>query len=129
MDSSSASSFDLAGGADTIVAPATPPGRGALAIVRISGPRAAELVTRVCPALDVAAVRRAQLVEIRDGGGAVLERAVAVRYAAPRSYTGEDMVELTVHGSPALVRRTVELLVDAGCRPARPGELTRRAVA
>ncbi len=129
MDSSNASSFDLAGGADTIVARATPPGQGALAVVRVSGRGVERAAARICPRLDLGQPRRAQLVALRDPSGAALDRAVVIPYAAPSSYTGEDMLELMIHGSPALTRSVMELFVQVGCRLAQPGEFTRRAVA
>lgn len=126
--SSSGLSSVLAGGADTIVAVATPQGRGALAVVRVSGGEAFAVAGRLCPRLDPSRAWRAQLVEVWEGGEA-LDRAVAIPYRAPRSSTGEDMVELLLHGSPYLVRRVVEGCVEGGARPAVPGEFTRRAVA
>jgi tRNA modification GTPase len=127
--SSSGLSSVLAGGADTIVARATPPGRGALALIRVSGPQTAVCTARVCPGLDFHDGRTARLTTIVDGAGERLERAVAVTYPGPRSYTGEDMLEITVHGSPYLVSSVVEAFVAAGARPAYAGEFTRRAVA
>ncbi|NOZ95585.1 MAG: GTP-binding protein, partial [Acidobacteria bacterium] len=129
MVSSSASSFDLAGGADTIVAPATPPGSGALAVVRVSGPGVASVARSVCPGLDLARPRYAQLVGLRRSDGEVVERGIVIPYVGPSSYTGEDMLEVMVHGSPALVRGIVALFVGWGCRIAERGEFTRRAVA
>jgi tRNA modification GTPase len=72
---------------------------------------------------------QAQLVSIVDGAGREIDSAVAIPYRQPRSYTGEDMVELTVHGSPYLVRTILEGSVAAGCRLAEAGEFTRRALA
>jgi len=126
--SSSAWSSVLAGGADTIVARATPDGRGALAVVRLSGPEATRIAGEICSSFDVARPWRAQLVELRDETVAG-ERAVAIAYRAPRSATGEDMVELILHGSPFLVSWVLEACRGAGARPAAPGEFTRRAVA
>lgn len=122
-------SFDLAGGADTIVALATPPGHGALAVVRLSGIDTARVAQELCPGLDTNAAWQAQLTTVRCGNGVPEERAVAIVYRGPRSYTGEDMLELTIHGSPALVAGVIGECVARGCRPARPGEFTRRAVA
>ena len=122
-------SFVLAGGADTIVARATPAGRGALAVVRVSGPESRSLASSIAPRLDFDRPWCAQLVRVQDEQGLGLERAVVIPYRAPRSYTGEDMVEIMVHGSLALVRRLEDAAVALGCRPARPGEFTRRAVA
>jgi tRNA modification GTPase len=127
--SSSGLSSDLAGGADTIVARATPPGRGALAMVRVSGARAAAFAAQVCPDLSFDDGWRATLTTLRDARGEPLERAVATSFPGPRSYTGEDMLEVTVHGSPFLVEAVIESFVAAGARPAEAGEFTRRAVA
>lgn len=129
MASSSGLSFVLAGGADTIVARATPAGRGALAVVRVSGPGCRSLASSIAPRLDFDRPWCAQLVRLQDEQDLGLERAVVIPYRAPRSYTGEDMMEIMVHGSPALVRQLEDAAVALGCRPARPGEFTRRAVA
>jgi tRNA modification GTPase len=127
--SSSGLSSALAGGRDTIVARATAAGRGALAVVRLSGPDLGGIVRRVCPTLDLARSWAAQLVELYGTDGEPLERGVAIPYRAPRSYTGEDALELIVHGSPLVVSSVIEACVAAGARPARPGEFSRRAVA
>jgi tRNA modification GTPase len=126
--SSSGWSSALAGGADTIVARSTAAGPAALAVVRLSGADTRTIAGRIAPAIDFGEARRASLVTLAAGvaGG---ERAMAIPYAAPRSYTGEDMLELMVHGSPYLVEGLVDALVQAGARPAGPGEFTRRAVA
>jgi tRNA modification GTPase len=129
MGSSSELSSVLAGGADTIVARATAAGRGALAVIRVSGPATAAVAAAVCPGADVARGWRATLVGVRGRDGQILDRGVAVTFRAPRSYTGEDMIELTVHGSPYLVERILDACVAAGARRAEPGEFTRRAVA
>src|SRR5947209_8773815 len=106
---------------DTIVAPATPVGRSALAIVRIDGPRSAEILAALCGVTPEPRV--ATLMQLRN-----LDQCVAVRYAAPHSFTGNDLVELTLHGSPLLVERVVRAAVDLGARMAEPGEFTERAV-
>jgi tRNA modification GTPase len=128
-DSSSGWSSALAGGADTIVAKATGAGHGALAVLRVSGPEAATIAGRVCPELDFQRPWRAGMVAFRGADGSLLEHGVAIPYRAPRSYTGEDMLEAMVHGSPYLVNAVIEEFVAAGARPAEPGEFTRRAVA
>jgi tRNA modification GTPase len=102
---------------------------GAIAVVRLSGPRAGELLLALAPRLGGLPVpRRATLVELRDpADGSVVDRAVVTFYPAPASYTGEDVVELSCHGGwlvPALV---LEACVRAGARRADPGEFTRRA--
>ncbi len=126
---SSELSSALVGGADTIVARATPAGRGALAVIRVSGPLTEALASRVCVGFSYAEGWQAQLTGVRDAEGELVERAVAVSFPAPRSYTGEDMLELTVHGSPYLVETVLEAFIAGGARPAAPGEFTRRAVA
>ncbi len=122
-------SSDLAGGADTIVARSSAAGRAALAVVRVSGPATAEIAAAVVPDLDIARPWRAALTAIRDAAGDEIDHAVAIFYRGPRSYTGEDMLELMVHGAPWIVRTTMAAMCDAGARPAGPGEFTRRAVA
>lgn len=112
---------------DTIVAPATPAGRGALAIVRIDGPASAQLLEELSRAPRPAA-RLATLLRLRTRDGELLDECVAVRFAAPASFTGNDLVELTLHGNPLLARRVVEECVALGARFAEPGEFTERAV-
>lgn len=118
--------------ADTIVAPATPPGSGAVAIVRLSGPRAIEIARLLWRPLRgeaaLAPPRELRLGEVRDPKtGAAVDRAMLAVFPAPRSLTGEDVAELQCHGGRYLVRRIVALAADAGARPAEPGEFTRRA--
>jgi len=119
----------LAGGAETIVACATPRGRGALAIIRVSGPSVAALSRRVCPGVSFKDGWRATLTALQNAEREVLERAIVIPYPSPRSYTGEDMLEITVHGSSYLIEEVIEAFVIAGARRAEPGEFTRRAVA
>lgn len=99
-----------------------------MVVVRLSGPDTARVGRKICRGLDPEAAWRAQLVRLQLAIH-VDDEAVAVPYSAPRSYTGEDMLELTIHGSPYLVESVVEAFVGVGCRRAEPGELTRRAVA
>ncbi|MCL5044120.1 MAG: tRNA uridine-5-carboxymethylaminomethyl(34) synthesis GTPase MnmE [Deltaproteobacteria bacterium] len=115
---------------DTIVAPATASGPAALAIVRISGPRALELLHRVWRGSSGAelAPRKLVLGRIYDPGTeAALDQALAVYMPAPRSFTGEDVVELHCHGGDYVVRRVTGLVVGQGARFAERGEFTRRA--
>jgi tRNA modification GTPase len=112
---------------ETIAAIATPPGRGAIAIVRCSGPDARAITARVFRSRTALADRVATYGEILDVDGAVLDRGLAIAMDAPRTVTGEDIVELHVHGSPVVARETLRALVHAGARPAGPGEFTRRA--
>lgn len=111
--------------ADTIAAQATPPGSGALAVIRMSGPAAADVLYR-CTGRRLQP-RRATLVKVRDAAGLVLDEAVATHFAAPASYTGEDVVELSCHGGMLVTRRVLERLLACGARPAEPGEFSRRA--
>ncbi len=111
----------------TIAAIATPPGRGAIAIVRVSGPQAGAIAMRITRIPAPLRPRRAYTVDIYDAGGALLDRGVALFFAAPKSYTGEDVLELHVHGSPVVARCVLEAAVDAGASPAAPGEFSRRA--
>lgn len=120
--------------ADTIVAPATPPGTGAVAIVRLSGPRAIEIARRLWhplasrPANRDLTPRRLYLGEIRDPViRSPIDRAMLAVFPAPRSLTGEDVAELQCHGGSYLVRRVVALATAAGARIAEPGEFSRRA--
>lgn len=112
---------------DTIVAVATPPGRGGLAVVRLSGPHAAAIARALAEGEPRLEARRATLVRISPGGEDVRDEAVLTWFAAPASYTGEDVVEITLHGSPVLAGAVVRAAVRAGARLAGPGEFTLRA--
>jgi len=113
---------------DTIAAPATPAGRSAIALVRLSGWQTRAILARIAPALpDPADPRRPHLVALTDGAGETIDQGLVTLFAAPASFTGEDLAELSVHGSPAVVERLLEALVASGARPARPGEFTERA--
>jgi tRNA modification GTPase len=119
----------LPGAGDTIAALATPAGRGALAVIRLSGPDAHAIAARVVSPWRVEP-RAAQLVTLRDpASGKVVDHPVITIYAAPRSYTGEDLVELSVHGGELVPVLALGALLAAGAREALPGEFTRRAVA
>ncbi|HDR06360.1 MAG TPA: tRNA uridine-5-carboxymethylaminomethyl(34) synthesis GTPase MnmE, partial [Candidatus Coatesbacteria bacterium] len=112
---------------DTIVAVATAPGRGALDIVRLSGPRAAEVCAAFIRPDPRKKLVRVNFVARAEGVGGVLDRLTCTRFEAPQSYTGQEAVELCCHGGGAIARRLVELAVENGARPAEPGEFTRRA--
>ena len=112
---------------ETIAAIATAPGRGAIAIVRCSGPEARAIAARVFRSRDPLVDRVATYGTIVDRNGGVIDRGLALAMDAPRSVTGEDVVELHVHGSPVVVRETLRALLQAGARAAGPGEFTRRA--
>jgi tRNA modification GTPase len=112
---------------DTIVALATVPGRSALALIRLSGPGALEIASRVLRPwpLEPGRARRCAAV---DADGTILDRPVVTVHVGPRSYTGEDTVEVSTHGGLIAPASVMAALVAAGARPATPGEFTRRAV-
>ncbi len=112
---------------DTIAALATPPGVGALAIIRLSGPQAPAILQACTCRQRPLEPRRATLVRVRSASGLVLEEAVATWLAATASFTGEDEVELCCHGGLLVTRRVLERLLACGARPAEPGEFSRRA--
>ena len=109
----------------TIFAPATAPGRAALAVVRISGRRAGKALEALAGRLPSA--RRATVRTLRGPDGAVIDEAMVLWFPAPASYTGEDCAEISVHGGPAVVDGLIEALGRFGLRLAEPGEFTRRA--
>lgn len=113
---------------DTICAVATPPGVGALAIIRVSGPEAISLVDAVFKGKSLKHAEGNTIVygHIVDGEKVVDEVLVSV-FRNPRSFTGEDSLEISTHGSPFIIRYVMKLLVQKGCRPAGPGEFTQRA--
>jgi tRNA modification GTPase len=113
---------------DPIVALATPPGRSALAIVRLTGVGAFEIAERVVAGFRRDPPREARLAWFRSPAGDRIDRGLYVAFPAPASYTGEDMVELTCHGGLVVPPALVAALETAGARPAHPGEFTRRAV-
>ena len=120
---------DLPGADDTIAAIATAPGRGAIALIRLSGSRALDIAWRVVPDLETHA-RVAQLCSIRrPTDGTLLDQALVTVFHRPHSYTGENVVELSVHGGAIVPSLVLSALIAAGARQALPGEFTRRAVA
>ena len=110
---------------DTIFAPATAPGRAAVAVVRLSGPRAGEALSALAGRRP--APRRAAVRKLKDAVGRVLDEALVLWMPGPASYTGEDSAELHLHGGPAVVAGVLEALAGLGLRLAEPGEFTRRA--
>ena len=109
---------------DTIFAPATAPGRAALAVVRLSGPRSGEALKALAGRLPAA--RRATVRTLR-WRGETIDEAVVLWFPAPASYTGEDCAELSLHGGPAIVETVIGALAEMDLRLAEPGEFTRRA--
>jgi tRNA modification GTPase len=114
---------------DTIAAIATPVGRGAIGIIRLSGPAILEVLSPIWrgKSLEVKKPRTFSLGNLVDSNGTLLDQALLVHFIAPNSYTGEDMAELHCHGNPSLLGDILRLLVARGVRPAEPGEFTFRA--
>lgn len=122
---------------ETIVAISTPPGRGGIGMVRISGPRALEMaqaVVRLRHELEHARARFGEIYAAAETGAecearepAKLDECMVTYFAGPRSYTGEDLVEIAAHGSPVVLELLVRMALQQGARLARPGEFTERA--
>src|SRR5690606_19222370 len=116
---------DAIAAGDTIAAIATPAGAGGVGIVRVSGPRSHAIARALC-ARDLAP-RQARHVRFRDAGGDTIDDGIALRFDAPRSFTGEDVVELQAHGSTVLLQRLLARCCELGARLARAGEFSERA--
>jgi tRNA modification GTPase len=108
-----------------IAAIATPPGRGGIGVVRVSGRNLQSLALRV--AACVPEPRRATLTRFRDENGRVIDQGIALYFPAPQSYTGEEVLELQGHGGPAVMNLLLSSCLSAGARLAQPGEFTLRA--
>jgi tRNA modification GTPase len=118
----------LTGWGDTIVALATPPGIGAIGVIRVSGPSAFAIVSQLFPSKDLREQPSHTLhVGIIQEGQEQLDEVVVSLYRSPRSYTGEDVIEISCHGSPYVQERVIQALLHAGGRLARAGEFTQRA--
>jgi tRNA modification GTPase len=115
--------------ADTIAALATPPGVGAIGIIRLSGPDAVRIVDSVFYGKDLGqqASHTIHFGTIRDRSGRILDEVLVSLFIAPKSYTGEDVVEVSCHGSSYILQEVLELFIDKGARLAKPGEFTLRA--
>src|SRR5579859_1327303 len=114
---------------DTIAAIATPSGTGGIGIVRLSGPQALPVLERLFVPRRPGRWRsyRLRMGRVVGQDGAVLDEALAVYMRGPRSFTAEDVVEISCHGSPLILGQVMELALAAGARPAQPGEFTMRA--
>jgi tRNA modification GTPase len=114
---------------DIIAAIATPPGKGAVGIVRVSGPGSLELVSRVWKGKSPLSLGRNSFTygKVIGPDGEALDEALLLAFKGPHSYTGQDSAELHTHGSPAVLRKVLQTLLEAGARPAGPGEFTLRA--
>ena len=115
----------MTGSADTIVAPATPPGIGGVGVVRISGPLAEDIGERMLGSLPDP--RQATYARFCDAAGSEIDVGIALYFPGPASFTGESVLELQGHGGPVVVSMLVEAAVDCGARLAEPGEFTQRA--
>ena len=115
---------------DTIVAVATPPGRGGIGVIRLAGPQAVSIAGELIGREEPLVARHATVARVVDGHAsapAIVDEVVVTWFQAPHSYTGDDVVEISGHGSPVLLRRIVELAMAGGARLAEPGEFTLRA--
>lgn len=116
--------------AETIVAISTPPGRGGIGIVRLSGSRAASIATqlvRLRLPLEHGRARLADVLDAGDGEAPRIDEAMVTWFAAPNSYTAEDLVEIAAHGSPVILDLLLRSALGLGARLAEPGEFTQRA--
>ena len=114
-------------GGDTMAAVATAGGTGAVAMIRLSGPEAAEIAARACRCKNDWLDRRAMLRTVRDDEGGVIDQVLVTLFHAPRSYTGEVVAEIATHGGRLVTRKVLERLLECGARSAQPGEFTERA--
>jgi tRNA modification GTPase len=112
---------------DTIAAISTPLGRGGLGVVRLSGPDARRIAEAILTLSAPWQAWQAHLATLLDRDGHAIDQVVATFFAAPRSYTAEDVIEISCHGSPIVLRHALERAVAAGARLAEPGEFTLRA--
>ena len=115
---------------ETIAAISTPPGRGGIGIVRLSGPMAVEIagdLVALRHPMEHAHARLADVLDEAESGGERVDEAMVTFFAAPNSYTGEDLVEIAAHGSPVVLGLLLRRALDRGARLAEPGEFTERA--
>src|SRR4051812_6004082 len=111
---------------DTIVAIATPPGRGGIGVVRLSGP-GSRAIARALTGRASFEPRHATFTSVANTDGTVLDQAVVTSFPSPHSYTGDDVVELSLHGSPVVLHSVIAAAIARGARLANPGEFTFRA--
>jgi len=110
---------------DTIAALATPPGRGGIGVIRVSGPLAASIAREILG--EIPRARRAVIRPFRDADGQTLDQGLALYFAAPASFTGEDVLELHGHGGPVVMDLLLARTLQLGARVAEAGEFSRRA--
>ena len=113
---------------DTIVALATPPGVGAIGVIRLSGAKSLDIVNSLMPQKDIIA-QKSHTVHVGDlyYENQLIDEVVVTLFKNPRSYTGEDVVEISCHGSPYILQQTINACLALGARVAKPGEFTQRA--
>src|SRR6185295_12540548 len=118
---------------DTIAAISTPPGRGGIGVVRLSGPASLEIAASIFRSKSGAPpgeANRAQFGHIvNPGTGEIIDEVILTYFEMPHSYTGEDVVEISCHGSPVILGRVLQLFIESKARVAEPGEFTFRAFA
>lgn len=114
-------SYDI----DTIAAIATPPGRGGIGVIRVSGHSLLSFVTAICGREPQ--IRRATNADFLAGDGQIIDQGLILYFKAPQSFTGEDVLELQGHGGPAVMKALLARCLELGARIARPGEFTQRA--
>jgi len=112
---------------DTIVAPATPPGYGGISVVRTSGSLSTKLSQQICKRRSSFSPRRPTLSSVYNAAGEIIDNAVLTFFEGPRSYTGEDVLEISCHGNPIIVDQIISAVCSFGARLADPGEFTKRA--
>ena len=115
---------------DTIAAISTPPGRGGIGIVRLSGPQAASIAAQLVSLrqpLEHARARLADVLDLDNLAGERIDEALVTLFVAPNSYTAEELVEIAAHGSPVVLEMLLRRALELGARLAEPGEFTQRA--
>lgn len=115
---------------DTIVAIASPPGTGAVSVIRVSGPNAFGVCDELIKSAKLVSEgedRRARLVQLVDKANQILDEALLTPFKGPRSFTGEDVVEFACHGGVLVTRKVLSAVLEAGARAAEPGEFSQRA--
>src|SRR6185369_8847158 len=115
---------------DTIVALATPTGRSGIGVIRLSGSESLPIVSRLTsPEVVSSTPRAAHLVQLVDpGSNETIDEAIVVYFKAPHSFTGEDVIEISCHGSPVVLRQVIDVCLRSGARLADAGEFSLRAL-
>ena len=111
----------------TIVSQATPMGRSSIAVIRISGSDSFDIVKKITKTEKIRAHHEVALLQIANNNGEKLDKGLFTFFVSPNSYTGEDIVEVSCHGNPLIVKVIIEHCVQLGARIAEPGEYTKRA--